>query len=485
MSGKLSSRNIRKQIGHPVIDADGHWLEFGPSINDYLKEVAGQKVVDSFRQRGLYVQKSLAMTPEERAQTRRAQEAFWGVPARNTLDRATAMLPRLLYERLDEFGFDFTVLYPTAGLAVGYIAEDDIRRASCRAFNMYAAHQFGEFSDRMTPAAAIPMHTPEEATEELEYVVKELGLKVVVMTGIVPRPIPAIERSSPEISRLATWPDVFGIDSAYNYDPVWSKCVELGVMPTFHAGTRGAAFRTSPTNFVYNHIGHFAVAGEAVAKGLFLGGVTRRFSTLKFAFLEGGVGWACSLYSDLIGHWKKRNRHALEEVDPANLDRKLMRELFKRFGGKQLAERLDHSAIFDGLGATGTGNVKDLDDFSACYIERAEDIRELFTRNFYFGCEADDPINAWAFNSRTNPYGARIRTLLGSDIGHFDVVNMNEVLEEAYELVEDGLITDQDFREFVFSNPLHFWADGNPDFFKGTVLESDATQALTTASSPS
>jgi len=50
---------------------------------------------------------------------------------------SAALLPRLLYERLDEFGFDFTVLYPTAGLAVGYIPEDEIRRASCRAFNMY------------------------------------------------------------------------------------------------------------------------------------------------------------------------------------------------------------------------------------------------------------------------------------------------------------------------------------------------------------
>src|SRR5439155_19121193 len=101
MSNKLSSKEIRKRIGHPVIDADGHWLEFGPSINDYLKEVGGQSVVDAFRKRAHYVQKSLAMTPTERAQTRRAQEAFWGVPARNTLDRATAMLPRLLYERLD------------------------------------------------------------------------------------------------------------------------------------------------------------------------------------------------------------------------------------------------------------------------------------------------------------------------------------------------------------------------------------------------
>ena len=31
--------------------------------------------------------------------------------------------------------------------------------------------------------------------------------------------------------------------------------------------------------------------GEAVCKALFMGGVTRRFPALKFAFLEGGVGW--------------------------------------------------------------------------------------------------------------------------------------------------------------------------------------------------
>jgi predicted TIM-barrel fold metal-dependent hydrolase len=489
MTEKLSSNDIRKRIGHPVIDADGHWLEFGPSISDYLKEVAGQEAVDSFRRRAGYVEKSLTMTPDERAQTRRAQEAFWGVPAKNTLDRATALLPRLLYKRLDEFGFDFTVLYPTAGLAIGYIPEDEIRRASCRAFNMYIARHFGEFRDRMTPAAAIPMHTPQEAIDELEYIVKELGLKVVVMTSMVPRPIPAVHGGSTELGRTSlgrtTWPDVFGIDSPNDYDPVWRKCMELGVMPTFHAGTRGAGFRTSPTNFVFNHIGHFAVAGEAVAKGLFLGGVTRRFPTLKFAFLEGGVSWACSLYSDLIGHWKKRNRQALEDVNPANLDRSQLRELFERFGDSRLAARLDRSTIFEGLGATGTGNVKDLDDFSACGIEHPEDIRDLFTRNFYFGCEADDPINAWAFNSSVNPYGARMRALLGSDIGHFDVVNMNKVLQEAYELVEDGLITEEDFREFVFTNPLRFWAEGNPDFFKDTVLEDEAAQELRHLSSSS
>jgi hypothetical protein len=61
--------------------------------------------------------------------------------------------------------------------------------------------------------------------------------------------------------------------------------------------------RLSPTNFAYNHIGHFAAAGHATAKAIFLDGVTRRFPELRFAFLEGGVGWASQLFGDLIEHW--------------------------------------------------------------------------------------------------------------------------------------------------------------------------------------
>src|SRR5262245_49986390 len=40
---------------------------------------------------------------------------WWGEPA-NTLDRATAMVPRLFYERLDDFGVDFCLLYTSLGL---------------------------------------------------------------------------------------------------------------------------------------------------------------------------------------------------------------------------------------------------------------------------------------------------------------------------------------------------------------------------------
>jgi hypothetical protein len=36
-----------------------------------------------------------------------------------------------------------------------------------RAYNIVSADCFRDFSDRMTPAAIIPMHAPEEAIEEL------------------------------------------------------------------------------------------------------------------------------------------------------------------------------------------------------------------------------------------------------------------------------------------------------------------------------
>ena len=40
--------------------------------------------------------------------------------------------------------------------------------------------------------------------------------------------------------------------------------------------------------------------------------------------------------------------------------------------------------------ATDVGGIDNLDDYAACRIDRKEDFKELFVKNFYFGCEADD-----------------------------------------------------------------------------------------------
>jgi predicted TIM-barrel fold metal-dependent hydrolase len=474
---RSEARQLRSRLSHPIIDADGHWLEYAPVMREEFRRIGGDAAVRGLALAGQRIPDALGQTLAERRRRRIGQEAFWSSPSENVLDRATAMLPRLMYERLDDLGIDVAVVYPTAGLPFHRIPDPELRRATCRAYNVFAAEQFRELADRIIPAAVIPMYTPEEAVEELEYAGRQLGYKVVMLGSLMRRPVPAFADEHPDLARFVEWYDVIGIDSDHDYDPVWAKCLGLRIAPSFHTGARSILLRNSPSNFCYNHIGHFASAGHAVCKALFFGGVTRRFPDLNVAFLEGGVGWACMLYADLVGHWEKRNRQAIERTNPSNLDRVALLELARTYGRTPVVEAIHRGEGFDAAQSL-IGGIEDLDDYFRCRIERAEDIRELFVPRFYFGCEADDPMNAWAFNRRANPMGARLNALFSSDIGHFDVPDMAEVVPEAYELVEHELITADDFRDFMFANAVRFWGEVNPDFFRGTVVEKHAAEVL-------
>ena len=120
----------------------------------------------------------------------------------------------------------------------------------------------------------------------------------------------------------------------------------------------------------------------------------------------------------------------------------------------------------------------ELDEFKRCEIAKKEDIAELFVDPFYFGCEADDRLNAIAFNPKLNHFDRKLKAMFGSDIGHWDVTDMTRVLPDAYEAVENGLMSEDDFRDFTFTNPVMFFAKQNPDFFKGTRVETEVDKLL-------
>src|SRR5262249_42405060 len=152
------------------------------------------------------------------------------------------------------------------------------------------------YADRLIPAAVVSLDTPAEALEQLEDA-RAQGHKLLVMNGTAQRPIEA-DADIPAAKRRYYF-DGFGVDSPYDYDPVWKKLVEMKTALTVHTGTMGWPDRSSPTSFVLNHMGHFAQSHNLTARSLFMGGVTQRFPTLKVGFLEGGVGWACNLYSEI------------------------------------------------------------------------------------------------------------------------------------------------------------------------------------------
>src|SRR5690348_3348297 len=132
---KSRSAEIRARLNHPIIDSDGHTVEFLPAFLDVLNETAGPRIAERYvRSGGFAGSRWYEASPSERLERRMTRPPWWGLAMKNTLDRATASMPKLLYQRLDEIGLDFTVLYPTLGLGAPHTEDEEMRRATCRAF---------------------------------------------------------------------------------------------------------------------------------------------------------------------------------------------------------------------------------------------------------------------------------------------------------------------------------------------------------------
>lgn len=479
---------IREQLTHPILDGDGHWLEPMPIWLQFLRDVGGSDMVDQYQAVRRTDSWPKADVPERMAKRLRRMQPWIGNAAgapSDTLTRATAMLPALMRERMEELGIDFAIIYPTNGLGAANIAHDEVRRAWIRAYNRMTAEMYAPHKEVFAPAAIIPTTSVAEAIEETEYCVRELGYKVIMVRTALARPIRGFTDGSfhttfEDASRkMPYYIDTLGLDNDEDWDPFWAKCVELNLAVTTHGGAHEWPDRKCVNNFVFNHTGHFAQANHAATKGMFLGGVTRRFPTLQCAFLEGGAGYAVNLLHDLIGHYEKLNLEAIEaNLCPQRLDATRLRDYISRYGdGRSKAQIED---IMGSINFTGSMD-EAVDDFAIAGINSKDELVRLFTTNFYFGCEADDPVSAWAFDPRM---GARLKALFSSDIGHFDVPDITEVVPEAYEMVEHGLITEDDFRDFTFTNSVRLHGLGNPDFFRGTTIERPAAEVLASSREP-
>lgn len=471
------SARIREQLDHPVIDGDGHIVELLPVFLDFVRDHGHGALLEGMLNRRRAIE-DLSM--EERRKGGILPHS-WHVPASSEY-YATVTSPKRYYERLGEAGIDFAVLYPTIGIALLQLLDDEQRVTLCRLYNEFMAEQYRPFGDRFTVAGLIPMNTPDEAIAALEHT-KALGTKVGLIASHVHRPLPGTDLAGDDewadvrVPEWETrgWVDTFGIDSAYDYDPVWAKAIELRLPLAAHTAGIGNNDRASISNFVFNQVGHFAAAGGALAKSLFLGGVTARFPQLRVALLEGGAAIGVETYIGLVGTWEKRGGEAIAKLDPENLDKELVKKL--------LVENDASLAKYSAEQLTGgnAGMTRARDDFAAVGLASVEDIRDRFCTNFSWGCEADDPLVGLAFDRRVTPLGALVPAMFASDLGHWDVPDFDEPLKEAYELVERGILDDDSLREFVFTNPLRFYSSLDPAFFTGTAVERDAAAALSDA----
>lgn len=464
------ARRIRDELGHVVIDGDAHHVEFSVAFADFVREHGGGELLDApMVQASGLADGGGERVPslEERRRLFLSARPVWWTPG-DTYDYASVAMPALYHERLAEAGIDFAVVYPSRGLRLLSLEPDEVRVGLCRYYNEYVAEQYRPYRDRLSPVAVVPLSTPEEGVAALEHAAS-LGLRSVLIPSFVWRPIPAFASAPPELRARLQRVDNFGLDSEYDYDPFWAKAAELDMPVACHSSGFALAGHFTPSNYSYA-AGHFAAVGEATAKSLFLGGVFRRFPKLRVALLEGGVAVGVRVFGDLVSRFEKRGQGGIDRLDPSRMDPEELHRLAERYAPE--LTRYDPKLLVPGVSAAD-GQV---DDFAQSGVTSVEDIRDVFTGNLFWGCEGDDPLVGLAYDRRVNPLGATLPAIMGSDLGHWDVPSFTLPLVEAYELVEHGVLTPEQFREFVATNAVRFYAGDTGSFFQGSSVEDDVAR---------
>ena len=124
-NGHLSASSLRARLRHPVIDADGHW-RFGPIVREQLRKIGGDRAVEFHSSAG---KSAKTVDVRGRACSSRCSRPL-GRAHQKYRDRPPPLC-LVFYERMEELGLDFTVLYPTAGWA-SQIPDTELRRITCR-----------------------------------------------------------------------------------------------------------------------------------------------------------------------------------------------------------------------------------------------------------------------------------------------------------------------------------------------------------------
>ena len=91
-----SSRDVRRELGHGVLDVDGHVIEFMPAIMPYLREALGPKLFDRYVNQPSPIAKILGADTATRLPAAHAAVGVVGHPGRRTpRDLATGAIPGL------------------------------------------------------------------------------------------------------------------------------------------------------------------------------------------------------------------------------------------------------------------------------------------------------------------------------------------------------------------------------------------------------
>jgi predicted TIM-barrel fold metal-dependent hydrolase len=240
-----------------IIDGDGHIFEDGDAIARHFPySAAGARLRSGVFPLNSHIQYSLTRTPP-------------GAFATNSEGRFQNPGADGWIEFMNQVGFDYAVLFPTAGQRIGRIVDRDYAVGAARAYNDWLAETYLGRDSRFKGIAIVPMHDADAALEELRHAYSELGMCGVLFpaTGVH--------------LNLGAKP----------YWPVYAEAARLGCPIVVHGGGHwDLGMDTMNISTGANAIGHPMSLAIALAE-MVLNNLFDRFTGLRVAYLEGGPLW--------------------------------------------------------------------------------------------------------------------------------------------------------------------------------------------------
>ena len=187
---------------------------------------------------------------------------------------------------MDEGGVETAVLYPTAGLGIGWVREPDFAVALCRAYNNFLAHDFLQVSPRLKAVALLPFQDVPAAVAELRRAVGELGMVGAFAPAVGLR----LPLGHPQ------------------FHPIYAEAERLGTMIACHATVRGPHFFGADgfDRFIEVHTLSHPLAQMIQLTGMIFEGVPEKYPRLRIGFMEAGCSWLPFWMDRMDEEWAKR-----------------------------------------------------------------------------------------------------------------------------------------------------------------------------------
>ena len=249
---------------HSIVDADGHVTESTEQVAKYLD--------DPYRRRPL----NSPFYPWD----------GWDRRLLGTLGDVGGDAETWL-RALDKGGVETTVLYPTLGLFMSFLKDQEWAVALCRAYNSFMHEAFVKVSPRLKAVALLPVQNPAACAVELRRAVKELGMVGAMLAA-----------------------DGGHLLGDAKFMPVYEEADRLGVMLGIHASGShlgGAGVELFP-RFIQAHTCSHAFGQMRQFTSMIFEGIPERFPRLRLAFLEAGCGWAPYWMERMDDEFAKRGR---------------------------------------------------------------------------------------------------------------------------------------------------------------------------------